>query len=57
MVEKPTEPERHWCCPLFYFYTREDGKLIQKGVDSECGTDVPESYIACLSTKVPVYAM
>lgn len=57
MVEKPAEPESHWCCPPFYFYTREDAKLIQKGIDSGCGTDAPGSYIAWLSTQVPVYAM
>lgn len=57
MVEKPAEPESHWCCPPFYFYTREDAKLIQKGIDSGCGTDAPGSYIAWLNTQVPVYAM
>ena len=57
MVEKPAEPESHWCCPPFYFYTREDAKLIQKGIDSGCGTDAPGSYIAWLSSQVPVYAM
>ena len=57
MVEKPAEPESHWCCPPFYFYTREDAKLIQKGIDAGCGTDAPGSYIAWLSTQVPVYAM
>lgn len=57
MVEKPAEPESHWCCPPFYFYTKEDAKLIQKGIDSGCGTDAPGSYIAWLSTQVPVYAM
>ena len=56
MVEKPAEPESHWCCPPFYFYTREDAKLIQKGIDAGCGTDAPGSYIAWLSTVVPVYA-
>ena len=56
MVEKPAEPESHWCCPPFYFYTREDAKLIQKGIDSGCGVDAPGSYIAWLSTQVPVYA-
>lgn len=54
MVEKP---ESHWCCPPFYFYTREDAKLIQKGIDAGCGTDAPGSYIAWLSTQVPVHAM
>lgn len=57
MVEKPAEPESHWCCPPFYFYTREDAKLIQSGIDAGCGTDAPGSYIAWLSTQVPVYAM
>ncbi len=57
MVEKPAEPESHWCCPPFYFYTKEDARLIQKGIDAGCGTDAPGSYIAWLSTQVPVYAM
>ena len=57
MVEKPEKPESHWCCPPFYFYTRADAKLIQKGIDAGCGTDAPGSYIAWLSTQVPVHAM
>ena len=57
MVEKPAEPESHWCCPPFYFYTKEDAKLIQKGIDAGCGTDAPGSYIAWLSSQVAVYAM
>lgn len=57
MAEKPAEPESHWCCPPFYFYTKEDAKLIKAGIDAGCGTDAPGSYIAWLSTKVSVYAM
>lgn len=57
MAEKPAEPKSHWCCPPFYYYTREDAKLIQRGLDEGCGTDAPGSYIAWLSTQVPVYAM
>lgn len=57
MAEKPAEPESHWCCPPFYYYTKADAKLIQKGIDAGCGTDAPGSYIAWLSTQVPVYAM
>lgn len=34
MMEKPEKPESHWCCPPFYFYTKEDVKLIQKGIDA-----------------------
>lgn len=56
-VEKPAEQESHWCCPTFYYYTREDATFIHKGIEAGCGTDAPGSYIAWLSTQVPVYAM
>lgn len=57
MTEKSPTPATHWCCPPFYYYTREDAKLVQKGIDSGCGTDAPGSYIAWLCTQVEVYAM
>ena len=57
MVEKPAEPESHWCCPPFNYYIKEDARLIQKGIDAGCGTDAPGSYIAWLSTQVTVHAM
>ncbi len=57
MEEKPDEPKSHWCCPPFYFYTKADARLVQKGIDSGCGTDAPGSYIAWLSTVTPVHAM
>jgi glucose-1-phosphate thymidylyltransferase len=57
MTEKSPNPATHWCCPPFYYYTKSDAKLVQKGIDSGCGTDAPGSYIAWLSTQVPVYAM
>ena len=57
MAEKPAQPESNWCCPPFYFYTKEDAKLIAKGIAAGCGIDAPGSYIAWLSTQVPVYAM
>lgn len=57
MVEKPAEPESNWCCPPFYFYTREDAKLIARGIEAGCGVDAPGSYIAWLCTQVPVHAM
>jgi len=57
MEEKPAQPKSNWCCPPFYFYTREDAKLIQKGIDSGCGTDAPGSYIAWLCTQTVVHAM
>ena len=57
MEEKPAKPRSNWCCPPFYYYTKEDAKLVQMGIDSGCGTDAPGSYIAWLSTQVPVHAM
>lgn len=57
MEEKPRQPKSHWCCPPFYYYTKEDARLVQKGIDSGCGTDAPGSYIAWLCSQTPVYAM
>lgn len=57
MTEKSPNPATHWCCPPFYYYTKEDAKLVQKGIDSGCGTDAPGSYIAWLCTQTTVHAM
>ncbi len=57
MTEKSLTPATHWCCPPFYYYTGEDAKLVQKGIDCGCGTDAPGSYIAWLCKQSTVYAM
>ena len=57
MTEKSPNPATHWCCPPFYYYTQEDAKLVQKGIDSGCGTDAPGSYIAWLCKQTDVHAM
>ena len=57
MTEKSPTPATHWCCPPFYFYKREDARLVQKGIDSGCGTDAPGSYIAWLCKQTAVHAM
>lgn len=57
MAEKPAEPKSNWCCPPFYYYTREDAKFVKKGIESGCGVDAPGSYIAWLCTQTPVHAM
>ena len=57
MEEKPAEPRSHWCCPPFYYYTREDARRVQEGIAAGCGTDAPGSFIAWLSRQVPVHAM
>ena len=55
MEEKPANPKSHWCIPAFYYYTREDARLIKKGIDSGCGVDAPGSFIAWLATQTTVY--
>ena len=57
MTEKSPTPATHWCCPPFYFYTREDAKLVEAGIEAGCGTDAPGSYIAWLCKQTAVYAM
>ncbi|MBR7029791.1 MAG: nucleotidyltransferase family protein [Prevotella sp.] len=56
MEEKPAQPKSHWCVPAFYYYTKEDSRLIQKGIESGCGTDAPGSFIAWLCGQTNVYA-
>lgn len=57
MTEKSPTPETHWCCPPFYYYTKEAAKLISEGIECGCGTDAPGSYIAWLCTQRDVHAM
>lgn len=56
MEEKPAEPKSHWCVPAFYCYTREDARLIKKGIEAGCGTDAPGSFIAWLCGQTRVFA-
>ncbi|MBR2309181.1 MAG: nucleotidyltransferase family protein [Oscillospiraceae bacterium] len=57
MEEKPAQPKSNWCCPPFYYYTREDARLVKKGIESGCGVDAPGSYIAWLCKQTTVHAM
>ena len=57
MEEKPARPKSHWCCPPFYYYTRDDARLVKVGIESGCGVDAPGSYIAWLCTQTRVHAM
>ena len=57
MTEKPAHPKSHWCCPPFYYYTKEDARMVAAGIESGCGTDTPGSYIAWLCTQTTVHAM
>lgn len=57
MEEKPSDPKSNWCCPPFYYYTKEDARLVPSGIAAGCGTDAPGSYFAWLSGRVPTHAM
>lgn len=56
MEEKPANPKSHWCCPPFYYYRKEDLKLVDQGIGEGCGTDAPGSFIAWLCARTPVHA-
>ena len=56
MAEKPADPKSNWCVPAFYCYTREDSRLIEKGIEDGCGVDAPGSFIAWLCGQTDVYA-
>ena len=57
MSEKSPRPESHWCTPPFYYYTREDARLVSVGIEQGCATDAPGSFIAWLCQQSTVYAM
>ena len=57
MVEKPADPPSNWCCPPFYYYTKQDSWRIADGISAGCGTDAPGSYIAWLCSITDVHAM
>ena len=57
MEEKPSAPKSNWACPPFYYYTKEDTRLVKKGNEAGCGTDAPGSYIAWLCSVTDVHAM
>lgn len=57
MEEKPVFPKAPWCCPPFYYYTRNDAKQVQKAIESGINTDAPGSFIAWLCKQNVVHAM
>lgn len=57
MEEKPQNPKTQWCCPPFYFYTKDDSKKIADAIADGCGVDAPGSFIAWLCAGSRVNAM
>ena len=57
MAEKPQEPQSHWCCPAFYYYTAQDAARLAEGIADGCHTDAPGSYVSWLCQKSTIHAM
>lgn len=57
MEEKPANPKSNWCCPPFYYYTKDDAAKIAQGIAEGCGVDAPGSFIAWLCRISAVHAM
>lgn len=57
MVEKPEKPASNWACPPFYFYKKQDAKLIKKAINDGCNVDAPGSFAVWLCKNSTVYAM
>jgi len=57
MTEKSPEPKSNWCCPPFYYYTRQDAAKIAEAIVAGCGVDAPGSLVAWLCNRVPMFAM
>ena len=57
MVEKPAEPESHWCTPPFYYYRREDLPKIPEAIRDGCGTDAPGSLVAWMCRHTVMHSM
>ncbi len=57
MVEKPNNPASNWACPPFYFYKKQDAKLITKAINEGCNVDAPGSFAVWLCKNSTVYAM
>ena len=57
MAEKPKEPQSHWCCPAFYYYTAQDAARLAEGIADGCHTDAPGSYVSWLCQKSTIHAM
>lgn len=57
MTEKSPEPATHWCCPPFYYYTKDDAGMIERAIGEGCGVDAPGSFIAWLCKHSTVCSM
>lgn len=56
MLEKPSEPKTNWCCPPFYFYKKEDIKLINDCVRDSTYFDSPGKFASYIVNRSTVYS-
>lgn len=54
--EKPKEPKGNLAVPPFYYYRREDLKLVKEAIKSGCNVDAPGSLAAWMSKKTQMHA-
>ena len=57
MWEKPLVPKSDQCCPPFYFFTREDAKLVSSALSDGCSADAPGGFIQWLAFRSTIHAM
>ena len=57
MWEKPEVPKSNQCCPPFYFFTREDAKLVASALADGCSADAPGGFIEWLAFRSVLHAM
>ena len=57
MVEKPEQPESNWCCPPFYYYIRDDVRMLESAIAEGCASDAPGSFAAWVASKSRLFAM
>lgn len=56
MLEKPSAPQTHWCCPPFYFYKKEDIVLIDSCLKERGNVDSPGAFASYVVSHSIVHA-
>lgn len=54
--EKPQKPPSNWAVPPFYYYRKEDLKLISTAIEAGCGFDAPGNLAAWLCSRTKMFA-
>lgn len=57
LEEKPEVPKSNWCTPPFYFYKKDDIKLINRAISDGCGVDAPGSLVGWMCKHTAMFSM